>query len=368
MKLGNSQGIRLVLPTLCAGGSERVAVLLANQWARIGLQVEIMLVRRTGRFLGSLNTKVLVYSPNARRTATALPALAKRLNSEPGMPVVLFGFDLGVGLGAMRRLGLVRAPLIFREGSLPSRNIAPRHQWAYRMLIGGCDGVIAQTRHAMGEMTRLGVKGVPSKVISNPFLACGGPQKIRDGVVGMGGLRVMAAGRLCAMKRFDRLLNAWPGVLREFPGARLTIVGEGPERAHLVGLIDKLGIAASVAMSGFSSAIENYYLESDIFVLPSDYEGQPNVLIEALHYGCRIVAAGGPAVREMLYDTGLGGAWVSGDNLEGGLVEDIKRALAFDRATMERAIGLLRARVTVETVASEYWNFCVEVANSSQQG
>jgi glycosyltransferase involved in cell wall biosynthesis len=99
---------------------------------------------------------------------------------------------------------------------------------------------------------------------------------------------VVAVGRLHHQKRFDRLLRAWERV--SCPGARLCIVGDGPDRTALEALVTELGLANRVEMPGYSADVSSWLAKADVFVLSSDYEGLPAVVLEAMAFNCPVVS------------------------------------------------------------------------------
>ncbi|MDP9171679.1 MAG: glycosyltransferase [Acidobacteriota bacterium] len=92
--------------------------------------------------------------------------------------------------------------------------------------------------------------------------------------------------RIDEKKGIDLLLEAFALVLRELPGSRLIIAGEGPEAltATLHALADRLGIEASVTWSGFvAGEVKNKLLgEADVYVLPSYSENFGVSVVEAM--------------------------------------------------------------------------------------
>lgn len=107
-------------------------------------------------------------------------------------------------------------------------------------------------------------------------------------------VKIVSAGRLVFQKGFDILLKAFRIVLNEVPNARLFILGEGPERMNLEALAQELGILHAVNFIGWVANPYPYFRGCDVFVLSSRYEGMPNVLIEALACGSKIVATDCP--------------------------------------------------------------------------
>lgn len=101
---------------------------------------------------------------------------------------------------------------------------------------------------------------------------------------------VIAVGRLVEQKGFPQLINAFLTVSKELPGARLIILGEGEERPKIEEQILGLGLQSKVALPGFKSNPYKYMAGSDLFVLSSQLEGFPNVLIEAMACGTPVIS------------------------------------------------------------------------------
>ena len=110
---------------------------------------------------------------------------------------------------------------------------------------------------------------------------------------------VIAVGRLHHQKRFDQLLHAWERVDR--PGAKLCIIGDGPDRAALEAMVSDLGLAKRVEMPGYSTDVASWLAKADALVLSSDFEGLPAVVLEAMAFNCPVISTDCfPAARELI--------------------------------------------------------------------
>jgi glycosyltransferase involved in cell wall biosynthesis len=115
-------------------------------------------------------------------------------------------------------------------------------------------------------------------------------------------VRLIAVGSLVQCKRFDRFLSALSRLRRELNiPVTGVIVGEGPLRAQLEEQAEALGLLPSaVEFKGSVSDMATVYAEADISVLTSDYEGTPNVLLEAMASGLPVVATEVGGVPEIV--------------------------------------------------------------------
>ena len=127
--------------------------------------------------------------------------------------------------------------------------------------------------------------------------------------------RVLAIGRLVPKKGFEFLVRAFGKVAARCPGAKLTIVGEGPEEGRLKELIRKLGLKDSTHLAGRRQHEEvmSMLAESAVLVVPSvvsedgDRDGVPNVILEALACGVPVIASRLEGIEEAVQhnQTGL---------------------------------------------------------------
>ena len=100
----------------------------------------------------------------------------------------------------------------------------------------------------------------------------------------------MAVGRLVHQKGFDLLLRAFARIAPAHPESRLTIWGEGEQRAALEALCAGLGVAERVQLPGLTERPGQWVEEADIFVLSSRYESFGNVITEAMVAGLPVIA------------------------------------------------------------------------------
>lgn len=168
---------------------------------------------------------------------------------------------------------------------------------------------------------------------------------------------LLFVGRLVASKGVDILVGAMPTILARCPGAALTIVGDGPEKARLEALVKTLGIAGRVNFIGAvaNPALPALYRRAAIFVSPSKEEGFGLTLVEALACGCAVIAADLPALRDIVIDGETGLMVIPGDSMAIAhaalsLLGDTALCQAFGRAGREFVLK----RFDWEIVAARY--------------
>ncbi len=118
--------------------------------------------------------------------------------------------------------------------------------------------------------------------------------------------RAAFVGRLAPEKGLRTLIEAWPHVRAAFPGARLSLIGEGPERPALEAQARSssltLGPEQAVEMPGAVADVTAILRDADLFVLPSTEEGMSISLLEAMALGIPLVASSIPGNRRLVSD------------------------------------------------------------------
>ncbi len=336
--------ILLSVSSLSAGGAERTTAELALALVERGHEVAVMTLAspekdhyrldpRIGRIALDLiwNSSSLWQSVagNIRRSRMIRGAVTSY------RPDLVISFIQQNNVRMLAALAGSRLPVIVSERIDPRRHAVGR-AWrlARRLLYPMAARLVVQTesvaRWAVGIVPGRRVRVVPNFVRELPPAAYTG--RATD--------ELLAVGRLDHQKGFDLLLRAFAASEFARAGARLVILGEGPERRALETLAQELKIAERVLLPGVVRDPETWMARCAVFVLPSRYEGFPNALLEAMAMGCPVIAADcGSGPREMVQD---------GEN--GLLVppEDVSAlAQALDRLWRDAA---LRARLGAAAV------------------
>ena len=113
---------------------------------------------------------------------------------------------------------------------------------------------------------------------------------------------IVGIGRLHPQKNFSLFLEVAARVLKSHPRATFLIAGSGPEENTLRQRAQELGIAAQVKFLGHVSDPRPLYAQASLFLLTSDYEGTPMVILEAMAAGTPIIATDLDGISEVLRD------------------------------------------------------------------
>jgi sugar transferase (PEP-CTERM/EpsH1 system associated) len=156
------------------------------------------------------------------------------------------------------------------------------------------------------------------------------------------GVTVGTVGRLDPVKNQAHLLDAFASLRPRLPGLRLTVVGDGPERASLEARSKSLGVAGDVTFTGARSDTPDLMRGFDVFVLPSINEGISNTILEAMATGLPVVAGRVGGNPELVLDSVTGRLYGPAD--PGGLEQALSPYLT--DSSLRQAHGAAgRARV-----------------------
>lgn len=115
-------------------------------------------------------------------------------------------------------------------------------------------------------------------------------------------ITLLHIGRFTQQKNHVGLLRAFAGIVSVFPRSRLNLVGEGELRETVEAEAARMGLRDRVRFLGSQSNVYPFLHQADVFLLPSEYEGMPMTLIEAMGTGLPIVATRVGGVPDMLTD------------------------------------------------------------------
>ncbi|HDO25188.1 MAG TPA: glycosyltransferase family 1 protein, partial [Nitrospirae bacterium] len=174
-----------------------------------------------------------------------------------------------------------------------------------------------------------------------------------------------SVGSLIKRKRFSDLVASMAYLVNKKGHGRLKclILGEGPEREYLSKEIEGNGLSDRVMLAGFKADAISYINAMDIFVLPSEREGFPRVILEAMLMGKPVVASGIAGPVELIIPEQTGLLFPAGDR--GKLAESISTFISSPRFMTEAGeLGRMRVieNFSIEKYVSEVSAIISEVA------
>jgi glycosyltransferase involved in cell wall biosynthesis len=176
-------------------------------------------------------------------------------------------------------------------------------------------------------------------------------------------------GRLAAQKGVDDLIRAVDLLQHVNPDLRALIVGDGPLRMHLEDVSHAFQLNSMVRFLGHRDDVPKLLAASDLLVLPSLYEGLPNVVLEAMRFRKAVVATSAPGTTELVTD-GETGLLVPPQNPP-ALAEAIRNVLddpALSRRLGEGGRARVESHFRAETMVAHYAELYEQLAGAKGRG
>lgn len=295
----SKERLALVIYGLGSGGTERVATLLANEWATAGCHVTIVTLQSADHIpffdihpnvhlqqLGTTKVRTSIFyalSANLMRIGRIRSALRQIAPDR----VIAFADTVNI-ITILASLGLGIPVLI-------SQRVSPTHHplfWPWKLLRWAlyrlASLVVTQTLGMSKEMPYAS----HTVVIPNPVLPA---QELATAIDDSDTApSIVTLGRLSAQKRHDMLINAFALVADQWPQWTLQIYGNGPKQDELSSLIASLNLEDRVTLRGNVKQTAPVLSRADIFVCSSDYEGFPNALCEAMAHAVPVISTDCP--------------------------------------------------------------------------
>lgn len=355
-----------LIPTLDRAGAEKQMVLLSTGLPRDRFQVEAAALTRSGPLEADLKAAgVPVASINKRFKADplALRRLTRFIRDGKFDVVQTWLFAANAyGRVAAKRAGV---PVIVANEMAVDLWKGRTERAVDRRLATVSDRLVGNSRAVVDFYRKLGVPEDRLEMIHSGIAIDGAePVADRAGVRAELGFPddaplILFAGRLAAQKRVGDLLRALDLVQIVQPDMRAAIVGEGPLRAELERTARDYDLTERTRFLGHRDDVPRLMAAADIVILPSEYEGLPNVVMEAMSLRKPVVATAAPGTTELVIDGETGVLVPVGDipalaRAARDLIRDPDRARELGEAGRRRIETEFRADAMIARFAELY--------------
>ena len=303
---GAKLAIMTMLHSFAPGGVERVALRLCGAWAQHAhVDVQLVMGRETGAMIAEAPAHLVRHTtPEPFPTASweslwllwILPRHIRRLRPD----MIFAAGNTYAIIAVVMKLWLGRRcpPVVLKiSNDLARADMNPLLRRGYHCwlriqgrLVDHATGLAAPMRAEIAEFLALPDDRI--HIVDDPALSAAD----HAGLAAIGAARTPSAGhgrhyvgvgRLARQKNWPLLVTAFARIAGR--DDRLTIIGEGAERARISATATALGVADRLDMPGHGAAA-SALAAADVYVLSSDFEGVPAVVIEALASGLPVVA------------------------------------------------------------------------------
>jgi len=298
LTMTKARHIAIILHDFSTGGSERIAIRLANRWAEMGRRVTIICGTEKGaaRALVGAGVAVRPCSPETIRSPWSRAQLGWRMARlvRAEAPDIIFSpgnFHLII-LAFLARQRFAKRPVFVSKLSNPIRRggfrrlVSGLADAAIRLAAASTDVLVAMSPSLLAEarsvFPRHRLAEIAEPILEDQLMEPHSRASYEPAPL------ILCAARLAPQKDLLTAIRAFaelPPALK----ARLLILGEGPLRGRLEREAQVLGVASRVQMPGHVPDITPYLAKAHLYLMSSHYEGYPAVLVEAIAAGVPIV-------------------------------------------------------------------------------
>lgn len=287
--------------SLGKGGAERVVSLLSGEFAEDGIQVVIATewVEAEEYPVSDKIRRIHVGLDEKQEQASSLKkqwyrvANLRRAIKEEN-PDMILSFCIKANYRATMATTGMKVPVITSVRSDPKIDyVGKKNEIVNKLFFNRAEGCVFQTEEAQSFFDEVLQK--KSTIICNPV-----NEKFLKAKREKPAKKIVCVGRLVRSKNQMLLVKAFEQVLKKYPDYQLYFYGDGSNDECKELLIDyvnkteipqdtadgkKLSLKNVVHFMGISNCLEKEIADAAMFVLPSDYEGMPNALMEAMTLG-----------------------------------------------------------------------------------
>ena len=332
--------ILFIIPTLDRSGAEKQLTLLATRLPRDEFQVEVCALTRGGP-----------YEAELRAAGIPVTVLGKRLKLDP---VAALRLSRLIGRGKFdivhtwlfaanwhgRAMAWLRGvPILVASERCADEWKGSLELTLDRVLAPRTDAIVVNSRAVLDFYGSHGVDPSKLVLIPNGIMPDAPPVIDRAAVLQEFDVEPDAqvlgyVGRLWPQKRVRDAIWAVEVIRNIKPKIMLLVIGDGPERMDLIDYAEKVEIDDRIRFLGHREDVPRLMAAMDVLVLPSEFEGMPNSVMEAMNAGLPVVASNIPGNNELVVEGETGFLVPIGDT----------KALA-SRVNQILDDGVLRARL-----------------------
>ncbi|MDA8791588.1 glycosyltransferase, partial [Candidatus Pelagibacter bacterium] len=308
---------------------------IANTFVKNGWQVDLVVLNlKNEAYLGRLSNKVNLVVLNVDHARFAAFSLLKYIYKNKINLFLVFNYELSVVLVLLRTIFKIKIKIISRNISTFSEKMIQFYRLSLwdryvvapliKIFYHHVDYLINQSNGMRDDIISIYPKLThKTEVIFNPI-----PIQLIDYANKNDLSKVkkenylLCIGRLEKIKGFHHAIKAFAGIVKKYPYLQLKIVGKGSEESNLKQLAKDYSVSDKVDFEGFKKDIIPYYLKARVTILPSLYEGYPNVLIESISMNTPVIAFDCPSGPNEIIIDGRNGYLVKNQD-----VDDLKKKM-----------------------------------------
>lgn len=343
-----------VIPSFVGGGAERQLSLLAPELCRLGVEIHVAYLHPGVNLTPLLESSITLHRiacSNNHDPRIFLRLLQVVRTIKPDL-IQTWLPQMDIFGGVVARL--VGIPFVLSERASALAYRGCWKIWLRRFVGRGATAIVANSKSGLDYWRE---SASECRVIRNglSLISTSTTTPANPRVFGLpeDACLILFAGRLNEQKNIPTLLDALEVVLESRPECAALLFGDGSLHGAVVARIERMPMRDRVRLLGYTDKLWCWMRRASVFVSVSRFEGNPNVVLEAMAIGCPLVVSDIPEYREILDET-------SAQLCDGGSAPDIAAAilavLENSSAAESRAVLACRraADWSIEASARQY--------------
>ncbi len=285
--------ICLVGECLSTGGAERTMAALSRFLTANGVNVSTVIVLDsvTYEFEGDLlNLGKFKDAANGLRNKLKRAQILRHFLREKKFDCIIdFRIRRSFLQELLTRIFLYDAPVIYTIHSSNMKLYLPKPRWKARLLYKNARALVCVSNEiAQLVKDRYQLKNV--QTIYNPVDIAAIESQMHESIPVSCKFIVAAGSMKSTIKQFDKLIEAYAASALPAQYIKLIVLGDGELKSGFQKLAESLGLSEMVVFPGFVQNPFAWFSRADFYVLSSQYEGLPTVLLESLCCGTPVVS------------------------------------------------------------------------------
>lgn len=286
-----------------AGGTERMTAWLSSMLAKYHTVSIVSLHMQNGEVFFSLAESVSHTALQSAKTVNQIKE-SHRFIKQNAIDVVI-NVDTGMGyIGILAAKGTSAKAITWEHANFYNNWNSRIFPYLRRFAAKKSDAMVVLTERDKRNYEKNVKTCAPVTAIANPAkkgaYSCDGKSKT-----------ILSAGHLSKIKRFELIVPIGQIVFSVYPDWKWEICGDGPERENLENAAREAGLQDHIVFCGAVADMDSHYTRAAMYVLTSEMEGLPMVLLESKSHGLPIVS----------FDIETGPSDIIRDGVNGYLVE-----------------------------------------------
>jgi len=357
----NKIDILFIMPQLNLGGSERVIVNIVNNLDRDIFNIGLVLFRDDGALVEELKSDIKIYNLDINSVKKGIFLLLREIYQIK--PDIVFGgighlnIFLAIFIPFLRYL-LPQTKFVARQSNILTTNNKQErfpaiHEWLYKRVYKNYNKIICQSKYMQKDLVDNYAFPIEKSVVIHNPIDIKRVQKLYNQPIeypfSSKTINLINVGQFRYQKRHDLLIKAFAKLDKNYT---LTLIGDGEKRKEIEDLIKELNIADRVALLGHQKNPYAYMREANLFVLTSEFEGFPNVVLEANLCGLPVLAFETDGVNDEVIKSYINGVLVPFNDIE--KLSQAIRDIRFEEFSKSKMQELIKEGYSTTSIIKTY--------------